>query len=112
MTIGERFALILKKKGITQKSFSKRAKYSEQAISKLIKGQTQSPKADLIAQLTVMFPDVNLRWLLIGEGEMLKEGMSVADETQQILDDLQIENSKLRNDLLLAQGKIIELLEK
>jgi hypothetical protein len=38
--------------------------------------------------------------------------MSIADETQQVLDDLQIENSKLRNDLLLAQGKIIELLEK
>jgi transcriptional regulator with XRE-family HTH domain len=64
MTIGKRFALILKEKGITQKSFSEKTKYSEQAISKLIKGQTQSPKADLIAQITVLLPDVNLRWLL------------------------------------------------
>lgn len=105
MTIGERFALVLKKKGITQKSFSKRAKYSEQAISKLIKGQTQSPKADLIAEIAVLFPDVNLRWLIIGEGEMLKEGMSIADETQQALNELQKENSKLKD-------KIIKLLEK
>jgi transcriptional regulator with XRE-family HTH domain len=105
MEIGERFALILKNKGITQKLFSQRTNYSEQAISKLIKGQTQSPKADLIAQIATLFPDVNLRWLILGEGEMLKEGMSIADETQHELDNLRMENSKLKD-------KIIELLEK
>ena len=105
MTIGERFALVLKLKGVTQKSFSKQVRYSEQAISKLIKGQIQSPKADLIAQIAILFPDVNLRWLIVGEGEMLKEGMSIADETQHELETLRKENSKLKD-------KIIELLEK
>lgn len=104
MTIGERFALVLKEKNVTQKSFAEQVGVTEQSISKLIKGQTQSPKADLIAQLTIMFPDVNLRWLLIGEGEMLKEGMSVEAITLQELEDLRKENSKLKD-------KIIELLE-
>jgi transcriptional regulator with XRE-family HTH domain len=112
MTIGERLAILLKNKGISQKAFSKKIDYREQSISNLITGITKSPRADLVTELARLFPDVNLRWLLLEEGEMLKEGMSIADETQQILDDLQIENSKLRNDLLLAQGKIIELLEK
>jgi transcriptional regulator with XRE-family HTH domain len=104
MTIGKRFALILKEKGITQKSFSEKTKYSEQAISKLIKGQTQSPKADLIAQITVLLPDVNLRWLLVGEGEMLIDNQNV--------DNLILENSRLKDELLSSQNKVIELLEK
>jgi transcriptional regulator with XRE-family HTH domain len=105
MSIGERFALVLKEKKVTQKSFAEKVGVTEQSITKLVKGQTQSPKADLIAQLTVMFPDLNLRWLLIGEGEMLKEGMSIADEMQEALEQLQKENSQLKD-------KIIELLEK
>jgi uncharacterized protein YdcH (DUF465 family) len=36
---------------------------------------------------------------------MLKEGMSIADETQEALEQLQKENSQLKD-------KIIELLEK
>jgi transcriptional regulator with XRE-family HTH domain len=112
MSIGDRLSILLKEKGISQKAFSKKIDYSEQSISNLIRGYTKSSNTDLMARTARFFPGVNLRWLILGEGEMLKEGMSIADETQQLLDDLQIENSKLRNDLLLAQGKIIELLEK
>jgi transcriptional regulator with XRE-family HTH domain len=104
MTIGERFALILKKKGVTQKSFSERTKYSEQAISKVIKGQTQSPKADLIAEIAVLLPDVNLRWLLLGEGEMFFNHSNN--------DNLILENSRLKDELLDSKNKVIELLEK
>lgn len=102
MTIGERFVMVLKKKGVTQKSFAQQTKYSEQAITKLIKGQTKSPKADLIAQIGVLFPDLNLRWLLLEEDEMF------ADKAQI----LHRENNILKSDLLNAQNKIIKLLER
>jgi transcriptional regulator with XRE-family HTH domain len=95
MTIGERFALILKEKGVTQKSFSERIGYSEQSISKLIKGQTLSPKADLIAQIAVLLPDVNLRWLLIGDGEMFIENKND--------NNLLLENSRLKEELLSSK---------
>jgi hypothetical protein len=49
-------------------------------------------------------PGVNLCWLIIGEGEMLKEEITIADETQYELDNLRLENSKLKD-------KVIELLE-
>ncbi len=104
MTVGERFALVLKKKGVTQKSFSERTRYSEQAISKLIKGQTQSPKADLIAQIAISFPNVNLRWLLIGEGEMFVNNSNN--------ENLQTEISRLKDELLSSQNKVIDLLEQ
>jgi transcriptional regulator with XRE-family HTH domain len=104
MAIGERFALVLKSKGVTQKSFSEKIGYSEQAISKLIKGQIQSPKADLIAQIAILFPDINLRWLLIGEGQIFN------NENTDIT-TLQIEINNLRKDFNINQEKIIELLE-
>jgi transcriptional regulator with XRE-family HTH domain len=104
MTIGERFALILKEKGVTQKSFSERIGYREQSISKLIKGQTQSPRADLIVQVAVSFPDVNLRWLLLEKGEMLVDNQNG--------DNLIVENSRLKDELLNSKNKVIELLEK
>jgi transcriptional regulator with XRE-family HTH domain len=104
MTIGERFALVLKEKGITQKSFSEKTKYSEQAISKLIKGQTQSPKADLVAKIAVLLPDVNLRWLLVGEGEMFIDNQNE--------ESLNLEIGRLKDELLNSQNKVIELLEK
>lgn len=104
MTTGERFALVLKEKGITQKSFSERTGYSEQSISKLMKGQTQSPKSDLIAQIAILFPDVNLRWLLLGEGEMFIDNQNG--------ENLLLENSRLKDELLNSQNKVIELLEK
>jgi transcriptional regulator with XRE-family HTH domain len=104
MTIGERFALILKEKGVTQKSFSERIGYREQSISKLIKGQTQSPRADLIIQVAASFPDVNLRWFLLEEGEMLIDNQSG--------DNLIVENSRLKDELLNSKNKVIDLLEK
>lgn len=104
MTIGERFALVLKEKGITQKSFSERTGYSEQSISKLMKGQTQSPRADLVAQIAVLLPDVNLRWLLVGEGEMFIDN--------QDSENLYLEISRLKDELLNSKNKVIELLEK
>ena len=105
MSIGERLAILLKEKGITQKAFSKKIEYREQSISNLIRGHTKNSNTDLMARTARFFPDVNLRWLIVGAAEMLKERMSIAEETQQQLNDLLIENSKLKD-------KIIELLEK
>jgi|AntRauTorckE5430_2_1112549.scaffolds.fasta_scaffold03327_5 transcriptional regulator with XRE-family HTH domain len=102
MTIGERLAILLKDKGISQKAFSKKIDYREQSISNLITGITKSPRADLVMEVARLFPDVNLRWLLLEEGEMFVNEDSASE---QIIDELQKENSKLKD-------KIIELLEK
>jgi transcriptional regulator with XRE-family HTH domain len=102
MTIGERLAVLLKDKGISQKAFSKKIDYREQSISNLITGQTKSPKSDLVVEIARLFPDVNLRWFLLEEGEMFVNEDSASE---QIIDELQKENSKLKD-------KIIELLEK
>jgi len=56
----------------------------------------------LVVEIARLFPDVNLRWFLLEEGEMFVNEDSASE---QIIDELQKENSKLKD-------KIIELLEK
>jgi transcriptional regulator with XRE-family HTH domain len=104
MTIGERLAVLLKEKGITQKAFSKKIDYREQSISNLITGITKSPKADLVMEVARLFPDVNLRWLLLEEGEMFINEISASEQVQNELDDLRRENSKLKD-------RVIDLLD-
>jgi len=53
-------------------------------------------------EIARLFPDVNLCWFLLEEGEMFVNEDSASE---QIIDELQKENSKLKD-------KIIELLEK
>jgi hypothetical protein len=51
------------------------------------------------------FPDLNLIWLFTGEGEMFTNENFTSEQVQNELDNLRMENSKLKD-------KIIELLEK
>jgi transcriptional regulator with XRE-family HTH domain len=104
MSIGERLAVLLKEKGISQKAFSEKIDYREQTISNLITGQTKSPKADLIIEIARFFPEVRLRWLLMGEGEMYIPKSTIDESVQKKLENLKDENSKLKD-------KIIGLLE-
>lgn len=50
--------------------FSDLTGLSEKAISNVIKGRTKFPKYDFFQAIAQHFPNVNLRWLIIGEGEM------------------------------------------
>lgn len=104
MSIGERLAILLKEKGVSQKAFSKKVDYREQTISNLITGQTKSPKAGLIIEIARFFPDVRLRWLLMGEGEMYIPKDTIDEMMEEELQRLKDENSQLKD-------KIITLLE-
>jgi transcriptional regulator with XRE-family HTH domain len=100
MSIGERLAILLKEKGITQKAFSNKINYREQSISNIITGQTKSPKADLIMEIARLFPDLNLRWLLLEDGEMLKANFTASEEIEQEVEGLRKENSQLKDKII------------
>ncbi len=106
MTISERFEQFLGIKRISQKKFSEITGFPTYSLSKIITGRTNIPKIDFIIALMEHFPELNLRWLLLGEGEMFtNKTFHLSNEFKNELDNLRIENSKLKD-------KIIELLEK
>ena len=106
MVFNERFEQFLGMKRISQKDFAKRTGFPTYSLSKIITGTTKTPKIDLIIVLMQYFPELNLRWLLLEEGEMFIDKTPISSTVfKNELDNLRKENSKLKD-------KIIALLEK
>ena len=70
MTINQRFELLLKAEKINQKKFGVKAGLSEKTVSNIINGRTKFPKSDFFQAIAKNYPHVNLRWMLLGEGDM------------------------------------------
>lgn len=72
-TIGERIRLLLFRHDMTQAGLAQKVGVSQSAISQMISGKNH-PSSDLIAAISREF-DVNINWLLLGEGAMYKSEM-------------------------------------
>lgn len=77
-TINQRFTLFLAAKKISQKIFADVTGFSSATVSNIASGTTEYPKADFFQAMVRHYPEVNLRWLLTGDGEMyLPEGEGI-----------------------------------
>lgn len=63
--------------------------------------------ADAIAKILNKCPDLNARWLITGEGEMLekKEAPVMDTDAKQAIYDLTLENVRLRKRIAELEGK-------
>jgi transcriptional regulator with XRE-family HTH domain len=73
MSISERFAHFLKQKRLTQREFCKLTGFAYSSITKFISKQTSNPGVNLFVLTKKHFPEVNIEWILTGEGEMWDE---------------------------------------
>jgi hypothetical protein len=64
----------------------------------------KNANTERMSQIAILFLDVNLRWLLIAEGDMFIDNQNG--------ENLILKNSRLKDELLDSKNKIIELLEK
>lgn len=71
LSISERFLLIRDVFSLTAGRLGEIAGVSGTAIAKIESGETASPKADVLASISTKL-QINLNWLVLGEGEMLK----------------------------------------
>lgn len=108
LTIGQRLRLFLDYLGIEQQELANTMKISKQVVSNAVNGKTKYPKSDFLIQLIEGYPGINLHWLLMGEGEMFVENTTT---NTQLVYELKSKNEQLKNDLLDAQQKVIELFE-
>ena len=79
-TVKERIIHYLKKSKITQSEFCKRVGLSSGYIGAMRK----SFQPDTINKIVIEFPDLDITWLLTGEGEMLKNAVEVATSGHRI----------------------------
>lgn len=109
LTINQRLRLFLDDLGLEQQDFANSLGVSQQVVSNAVNGRTKYPKSDFLILLIENYPNFNLYWLLTGVGEMFVENTGT---DTQLVEELKSKNEQLKNDLLDAQQKVIELFER
>ena len=69
MKIGDRFEEIIAQNRLNYRSLSNKLGFSDTAIRKIAKGINE-PKFEVLEAVHREFPDVNLHWLITGEGSI------------------------------------------
>ena len=106
MNIGDRFVIFLREKKITQKDFCNLTGYGQQSLSKLVQGKTPNPGVQLFVLVGQHFPELSLRWLIMGEGNIWREDFTPSGEKRdQIV--LPMGNVKV-----MGKGTNMELMQK
>jgi transcriptional regulator with XRE-family HTH domain len=83
----------LLEKNLSQSEFARITGYPQKNISGFLTGTVKMPKIDFTIALATYFPELNLRWLLLGEGEMInlktieinKDSIEIILEQQRII---------------------------
>jgi len=94
MTINDRFAHFLKQKKVTQREFCKLTGYGYVSITKFLSKQTTNPGVNLFVLTKKHFPELNIEWILTGEGDMWDEevvenrGLSHTNNTEATGEEL------------------------
>ncbi len=88
-TLGERLRIFIKKKGLTIKEFAEACGISDKSIINYVTDQRQ-PNAEALKKMAEKFPDLDLRWLLLGsagtgvsESESKEWRVEVGEEVEE-----------------------------
>lgn len=96
-TLADRVRVELSKKRLTQQWLSEKVGVSQQAIAKIVSGETKSPK-NIVEIATALGVDVN--WLKTGEGEPIAQGSIISSLVSTDSD----EHHRFRVDYLDVQA--------
>ena len=74
----ERILQIMRRENMTQQEFAKAIEVSPASLSNIFNGKT-NPTNNHVSAIHRRFPDININWLMFGEGDMYT---TVSDETK------------------------------
>lgn len=83
-SIGERIALLIKELGLNKNSFSKEIGLKNNStITNIINNPDRNPSYDVIFRIVSRWDQLNIRWLIAGQGEMF----SIAEDSFPNIND-------------------------
>lgn len=113
-TVGDRIDLICEALDVSRRKFAERIQEKPSTIASIVRGS--SPSANIICSILSRFPDLNERWLLMGEGGMWKADLNQPEEADLENLQQQLEHKNETIDALKGQvtalEKMVDLLEK
>ena len=71
MDVRERISQIIEIKKLNKNSFSKKVGIQPQTLHHILKGRQTYPSYQVLEKIALTFTDINLRWLITGEGSMI-----------------------------------------
>jgi len=82
--IGERISLLIKELGLNKNSFSKEIGLKNNStITNIINNPDRNPSYDVIFRIVTRWDQLNIRWLIAGQGEMF----SIAEDSYPNIND-------------------------
>lgn len=73
MTIIDRLKMILDRVNLTPGNFADKIGVAPATISHILSGRNKYPSAEVMLRLHDTYPDIDLNWLLTGEGSLVKD---------------------------------------
>lgn len=73
--------MLMKHYGLNKNSLTVKIGYpSNSVLGRIVNDPTRSPSFDLLKELVLHFPEINARWLISGEGDMLGKELATFDK--------------------------------
>lgn len=99
LTYSDRLEAIRKSKKMSQLEFCNSIGIGQSTYSKMI-SRGSTPKAELLESIATIFPDVNIGYILTGQGEMfLQDTAKPATELEERVKELEEQMKEVRNKL-------------
>ncbi len=113
MELSKRIAKVVELSGMTIPQFSTYVGFkTPQAVRELLKGNTKSLSYQAKEKIAAAFPNINIGWLITGEGEMLKNSdNTISDDDNNITvgGDATISNCSSEQALMLTLKELSEM---
>lgn len=112
-TINERMGFLIEKKAKSQSDFARKIGKPSQTIASIVNGRNE-PSSDVLRAIKLNFPNVNLDWILIGEGNFEKDSESIQNVEARLVEALERERNVLLkniNDLEKDKERLWIMLE-
>lgn len=74
--IGIRLKLFAEKKGVSQYRMAKELEVAQPTLTRYFQGAGE-PAGGILAKVARVYPELNIRWLLTGDGEMLEKSAAM-----------------------------------
>ncbi len=109
--IGDRIRLLCSVLELSKRKFAEKVNIKASTLSSIVNGS--SPSSDIISAVVNNYPELNERWLLIGEGPIWKKDLwqSFGVAEQKELDALN-EQIKIKSEIIEALKGQVNALER
>ena len=96
MEIKDRFKMIMEREKLTAGAFAESIGVAQATISHILGSRNKYPSTDVILKLHQRYNDINLGWLLTGEGSMTADPNESEDKDENPISDYPLfaENAK------------------